>query len=162
LERNEKHFGQATNTPFAQEALVQTFGYRGVNKQSRELLQLGIIPNILNQDNEYVDKAIKKLSMGQLIEVEKEINFEEYKSALHKWNEKTTTSPSDRNLGHYKILLKINVYEDEFNKINIGEKILRLLFNISSISIRLGRPLERWKNITTCMIGKSSRSSKTR
>jgi hypothetical protein len=83
-----------------------------------------------------------------------EITFEEFLKGLAKWIEKTTTSPSGRHLGHYKLLHKLNVWDEEDNKINKSIKILQVIYNILMTSIYLGRPLERWKEVTTCMIKK--------
>ena len=33
------------------------------------------------------------------------MTFDEFKKAMRKWNDKTSTSPSVRHLGHYKCLL---------------------------------------------------------
>jgi hypothetical protein len=48
--------------------------------------------------------------------------FDDFKDALHRWKETTSTSPSGRHLGHYISLLKnINNEKDE-----ISDCILRL------------------------------------
>jgi hypothetical protein len=42
----------------------------------------------------------------------------------------------------------------EKKTINMSEMILKVLFGISCISIKIGIPITRWKKITTCMIEK--------
>jgi hypothetical protein len=50
------------------------------------------------------------------------IEFDDFKDALHRWKESTSTSPSGRHLGHYSSLLKIiNNETDE-----IADGILQL------------------------------------
>jgi hypothetical protein len=42
LDRNKKHFNQANHTPFAKNNLLKTYGYKGVNKNSQNLIEEGI------------------------------------------------------------------------------------------------------------------------
>jgi hypothetical protein len=155
LSRNIQHFGQAALTPFAQAPLSKVFGYQGVNIASTKLIEDHEIPDDITGHNEYIDKFIKKLSSGKVIEIPDTITFEEFKSGLIKWNEKTTTSPSGQHLGHYKVLLQLNVYESELQQENFSDSILKVYYNITMTAIKLGQPVERWKNITTCMIEKT-------
>jgi hypothetical protein len=69
---------------------------------------------------------INKLSGGQIIEISDEITFEEFLSAINTWNEKTTTSPSGRHLGHYKLMTRLNVPDKTNDKFNINEKIMKV------------------------------------
>lgn len=73
---------------------------------------------------------------------------------MTKWNEKRTTSPSGRHLGHYKILLKINIKDEDDNKCNMSNDVLKVLYDVNMIAMHKGTPLDRWKNVTTCMIEK--------
>jgi hypothetical protein len=71
-----------------------------------------------------------------------------------KWNERTTTSPSGRHLGHYKILQRLPVYNSKQDKINISQKILYVYYQVMSIVTTLGGTLTRWCQVSTCMIEK--------
>jgi hypothetical protein len=97
----------------------------------------------------------KKLSTRKIIEIPEIIILEEFESALDKWNKKTTTSPRGRHLGHYKLINRLNVFALEDNNINISDNIINVYYNISMTAAQIGLSLERWKNITTCMIEKS-------
>jgi hypothetical protein len=154
LTQNKKHFGQADLTPFAQTPLLTVFGYQGVNKAATNIIEDKEIPQETMGENQYINKFLEKLSSGKLIQVTDEITFEEFRIGLQKWNEKTTTSPSGRHLGHYKLLLNLNVYNSDLQKENLSESILKVYYNIIMTAIKLGQPVERWKNITTCMIEK--------
>jgi hypothetical protein len=49
-----------------------------------------------------------------------DISVEEYSSAIKKWKESTSTSPSGRHLGYYKATLKMkNVTSDICNSLNV-------------------------------------------
>jgi hypothetical protein len=48
----------------------------------------------------------QQLHQQHLVEVSDLITFDNYKDALSKWKETTSTSPSSRHLGHYISLLK--------------------------------------------------------
>jgi hypothetical protein len=47
----------------------------------------------------------KFLAPPQTKSIDSTLSFEDFKSGLHSWDEQTTTSPSGRHLGHYKVLL---------------------------------------------------------
>jgi Reverse transcriptase (RNA-dependent DNA polymerase) len=83
-----------------------------------------------------------------------DISFEEFCAAFNKWKERTTTSPSGRHLGHYKLLLKLNVIDEDNNQISLSSQLLNLYYQITIISARLGQTLERWSTVSTCMIEK--------
>jgi hypothetical protein len=82
----------------------------------------------------------KKLSKGKFSETHEDIIYEEFIKALDKWSEKATTSPSGRHLGHYKILIRLKVFDKEDNNINNSEKLLRLYYKIATIAIKVGTP----------------------
>jgi hypothetical protein len=154
LERNVVHFGQAKTTPFAKENLVNLFGYKGVNSESINLMDNNIIPEEISEEDLFTQKFVRKLASGKVANISDEISYEEFRNALNVWNEKTTTSPSGRHLGHYKLLLKLQVLDEDNEQINYSEIILKTYYNIVMISLRLGVPLKRWGEITTCMIEK--------
>jgi hypothetical protein len=154
LERNMRHFNQAANTPFAQKDLMQLFGYKGTNITSQRLIKQKIIPKDIQYTNEYVQQFISKLANNSELKTSRDITFNEFSSGLQNWNKKTTTSPSGRHLGHYKILLKLNVFDETDKNINKSNLILELIYNILMPSIYLGKPLQRWKQVTTMMIEK--------
>jgi hypothetical protein len=96
-----------------------------------------------------VKQFIEKLGTKINNKANGDITFEEFLSALQKWNKKTTTSPNGRHLGHYILLTKLNVLDDTDKNINKSTKILELIYSILMTCIP-----ERWKHVTTCMIEK--------
>jgi hypothetical protein len=135
--------------------MKELFGYHGTNTMTTNLLERSIIPPECELENEYVQMLVGKLSSGKVVEISDDISFEEFKEALDTWSEKTTTSPSGRHLGHYKLLTRLIVHDKIDKNINISEKLLKVYYNIAMSAAYIGSPLQRWKNITTCMIEKA-------
>jgi Reverse transcriptase (RNA-dependent DNA polymerase) len=154
INRNIEHFKQANQSPFTQKKLLDTFGYKGVNKNSQNLINKKIRPTDTLDENEYVNQFIEKLGEGKITNITSDITFIEFKQAIIKWNKNTTTSPSGRHLGHYKLISKLVVLDNNNQQVNISEIILKTLYNIMMCAIELGNPLQRWTQITTCMIEK--------
>jgi hypothetical protein len=57
--------------------------------------------------------------------VDSDITFEEFKQAVIKWNKNTTTLPSEQQLGHYKLLSKLSIFEENNEQVNISDIILQ-------------------------------------
>jgi Reverse transcriptase (RNA-dependent DNA polymerase) len=156
LDRNINHFGQAEGTPFTLDPLLSTYGYEGCNEFSTKLIDEGLIPDEMYEQPEYVKMILRKLSNGEnLPKIESEITFEEFIAGFKSWKEKTTTSPSGRHLGHYKLLISLPIYET-INRINtnLGIKILNVYYQIAMTTAAAGITLTRWSNISTIMIEK--------
>jgi hypothetical protein len=83
------------------------------------------------------------------------ISMEDFVSAINVWNENTSTSPSGRHLGHYKLL--VNVYQDKTSPPALQEKaaaILRLIVSLVNLASTKGFTLDRWKTVINVMIYK--------
>jgi hypothetical protein len=132
IHRNIIHFGQAKDTPFANTPLAEIFGYKGTNNTINNLIKNQDKPTTLENHSLYVQKIIDKLGDGnKLPSISDKISFEEFISGIKKWKETTTTSPSGRHLGHYKILHNLNVIDD--SNTNIGNRILQLYYDMIQI-----------------------------
>jgi hypothetical protein len=152
IDKNITHFGQASSTPIASSPLTDLFGYEGTNRSASELIDQHIFPAEVTILDEYTQHIIDQLKDGHnLPPLDPHITFYEFTQAFIKWKELTTTSPSGRHLGHYKILTKLPVYVD---KINISQVILELYYTVTIIAANLGISLNRWRNISTIMIEK--------
>jgi hypothetical protein len=90
-----------------------------VNGKVDELFDKAVIPEEVAEENEYVRKFLEKLSTGKVIGIYEDITFEEFKAGLLKWKERTTTSPSGRHLGHYKIMMSLNVSDKTNTNVNL-------------------------------------------
>jgi hypothetical protein len=82
-----------------------------------------VIHSEIECENKYVKQFINKLSKGQKSGIDNNITFEEFAKGIEKWRERTTTSLSGRHLGHYKIVVKLNVMDDYDVKVNYSEII---------------------------------------
>jgi hypothetical protein len=142
LDRGVDHFGQAKNTPFAKGCLARIMGYKGTNKNVENLIKKQQKTVELNNQPHYVQQIIDKLSDGNnLPTIDSGITYEEFIAGINKWKESTSTSPSGRHLGHYKILTKLNVIDE--NNTNLGQSILGLYHQIINIVTTLGITLDR-------------------
>jgi hypothetical protein len=154
LTRNINHFGQANDTPFCQQPLLAYLDYDGINDTSKRLILEGQIPVEIQQLSPHLDKLLEHLSDGNnLPTIESDLSYEEFVRGMKKWNERTTTSPSGRHLGHYKILTRLQIMDKEKN-INISNTILHLYYLVCMTAANIGGSLNRWRKISTCMIEK--------
>jgi hypothetical protein len=155
IDRNIQHYGQALNTPFTKGELYKQLTFTGTSEIAEDLVSgTGKKINI-EQENAYTQTIVSEIqNHNKLNDISKDITFEEFKNGLIKWNERTTTSPSGRHLGHYKILTRLPVFESEHSTINISEKILYVYYQMMMICAKSGNTLERWCNVSTCMIEK--------
>jgi hypothetical protein len=74
--------------------MIKLFGYNGTNDKSNKLINKNQIPPETEEENEYVQQFLTNISDN--------ITLEEFTSAIKKWCEQTTTSPSGCHLGHFK------------------------------------------------------------
>jgi hypothetical protein len=157
--RNTSHFSQADGTPFSSHPLKTIFGYEGTNQIAKELVDKQTVPTNLIIQDQYTQSIIDQLSDGNNLPTNQEdITFDEFKAAFINWKENTTTSPSGRHLGHYKLLTRLPVLDNQNN--NLSEIILNLYYNVTKIAASIGTSLNRWKNISTMMIEKDKGSPK--
>jgi hypothetical protein len=153
INRNIHHFSQAQSPPFTEGKLLQNFNYKGTNIQSQQLVALGIIQDELNDEDKFILQFLTQLSKGKSDTLDQDITLNEFQHALLKRNKRTTTSPSGRHLGHYKLIQRLKVQEDS-NQPDKSQELIQLYYNIMKISILIGQPLQRWTEVTTCMIEK--------
>jgi hypothetical protein len=110
LTRNITHFGQANDSPFCQAPLLDFFGYEGINENTIRLILEGEIPIELLNQPPHVQLLLEHLTdLKKLPTINSGITFEEFVKGMIKWKERTTTSPSGRHLGHYKVLTRLQV-----------------------------------------------------
>jgi hypothetical protein len=161
IKRNIIHFGQANESILASPSIQSLLGYEGTNLVAQNLIFNQVWPEEFNDLPKYVKEILLKLGDGQqLKQIPNNITFEEFCNGFKVWRERTTTSPSGRHLGHYKLLLRLQIFDKEDNDINLSMKLMHLYYKITAISAYLGTPLKRWKNVSTCMIQKDKNSTK--
>jgi hypothetical protein len=91
-----------------------------------------------------------QLHQQHSVEVSDLITFDDYKDALSKWKEPTSTSPSGRHLGHYISLLKS--IRDETD--DMSDRILHLHHTMLQLAQQWCKPFECWKTETKVMLEK--------
>jgi hypothetical protein len=154
LTRNINHFGQANNTPRCQSPIIDCFHYDGINAATKQLILEGKIPLEIQNLSPHIDKLLDQLASGNnLPTIQTDILYEDFYKGMVKWNERTTTSPSGRHLGHYKVLTRLQIMNDD-NTINISNLILNLYYTVCMTAANTGCSLYRWRKISTCMIEK--------
>jgi hypothetical protein len=157
LARNIKHFGQADGTLFTRPEITKLFHYEGTSSYVNMLLKGDYNVENINNLNKTEKTLLSKLSNRKNLQyMDNEITLHEFKSSFAKWNEKTTTSPSGRHLGHYKCMLRPDncddLYGDHYQ--DPKDKIFQVYYDILNSAIKLGISLERWQQSTTTMIEK--------
>jgi hypothetical protein len=113
-------------------------GYEGVNEVCESFTQGKAKPNTNNTMTPIVQQMINNFyESPKSSDLPSKINFEEFCGALEKGNERTTTSPSGRHLGHYKILLRLPIYDNY--KTNLSKKILYAYYQMVDLMSRVRR-----------------------
>jgi len=139
LQCMKKHFGQAEGTPLT------------TNSWSSQLMNEDFIENIknenyedLNDENREIQEYFKAMAQPKRVKEmsQFEYSFEEWKNHIKRVKEKTTTSPSGRHYGHWKVLLEK------------APKIFRDIYDIMNLSLRRSILLKRWKVTVTVLIPK--------
>jgi hypothetical protein len=92
------------------------------------------------------------------------INYQlsHYSAGLHQCHikarkERTSTSPSGRHLGHYKLLVK--TYKDKTGSTDLqaaAGQILKLMVNMMDLASDKGFILDRWTKVINAMIYKKT------
>jgi hypothetical protein len=133
-ERNEQHFKQAENDPFAYGHLV------------RELKDPAVLEDLLDgmwsteHPMREVEESMKQLRRPEgLMPVDQTITTETIKAEFKRVKERTSSSTSGRHVGHYKAAAT-------------NEAISHIHASIISLCLKHGITLERWKKITDVML----------
>jgi ribonuclease HI len=157
LERNIQHFGQAEGTLFTRDIMIELFDYDGTSMSATDLLEGTLEVNTIPDVTASARTLLDLLSNQQkLPTMDNSISFAEFNNALKKWNESTSTSPSGRHLGHYKVLLRPDYCEELYDQYYTDPKvrILQVYYDILTYASTSGISLRRWQNSTTAMIEK--------
>jgi hypothetical protein len=107
----QQHFQQAASTPFGSGHLADILEGSGLTAAGEAMLQGEWQPNSASTRTPELRAFIRRLAIPDQLRdtppIDLEVSVDEYRSALKKWNERTSTSPSGRHLGFYKALLAI-------------------------------------------------------
>ena len=165
LERNKKHFDQATDTPFRgspdDSVLFDLVSYSGMSAAAKEIVEGTLLATY--GDNlkllPETEQLIKELAMPEEIKVlSKKIFYEvtemDFISGFKGWKECTSTSPSGHHLGHYKAMIN---NPDRKKKPELRDHMMdsvELMVNMINILLKYGFAPKRWCKSITVMIEK--------
>ena len=80
--------------------------------------------------------------------------MKDIKDGYKKWKDKTSTSPSNRHLGHYKSLVAANKTSEKDQNTASSETIWKIITTLINASITLSTPLTRWQKVESIMFEK--------
>lgn len=147
--RNVNHFSAAHGSPFTVSPLLDDYDWSSTSENAHMTLA-GLPPTypndlvnrLLSHLRRKVPPCLAPLTVSQFIR------------RLRRWRETTTTSPSRRHLGHYRVLLPPSTFDlpDYLN--SPAGKILQLHLRILNYCALTGYSLHRWRKIVTTVIPK--------
>ena len=140
LKHSEEHYRLAQSTPFGNSPRGRHLGFTGTGHVAHDILQ-GKYDYNLDELHEEAKQFIRELQQQDCPIMKTTISSSEVYRLYTKWNENTSTSPSNFHLGLYKALIHSN-------------HVLSILTLLMNIPLKHGRPLLRWENSTMCMIEK--------
>jgi hypothetical protein len=156
LKRNQRHFSQATGTPFTTEPITDLLGKCGETHTGQALTTGNIKPDL-----GYAARFLETQIMLDTLQpfqppahpVSIQVNITDYKKFFQKWDENTSTSPSGKHLGHYKALLSPGLLEEP-SLTEPADDIIKLKIKLCQLALTHGHVWDRWKGIVSVMIEK--------
>ena len=158
LARNQTHFGQARDTPFASPEISQMLGFGGTSSVADLLLSGQANINAITT-NKY-GQALLRFCKRHQPELTPEITLEEFKSSYKKWRVGTSTSPSGRHLSHQHALLQPHGIDPDLSPDDYAQAETSRIDNwsaqhgIVSYAVKHGYCFSRWNQVVNAMIEK--------
>jgi hypothetical protein len=103
LERNQRHFAQASVTPLATPEIQSLLSFGGISILADRLLFQNLDPSSITPD--YYGQQLLAQCSTDTSEISPDISLKDMKRKYRCWPERTSTSPSGRHLSHYHALL---------------------------------------------------------
>ena len=151
FERNVKHFQGANGTPFTVEPLASLFNWSATSPSHANTLDGNPPPHQNRLVNLLLSHSHRKIES-----FEPTVTMKELVKRLRRWKENTSTSPSQRHLGHYKCLVPpFNYQMEEFAQTD-QYSILQVHLSLLNYCARTGYSLNRWQSIVTTTIPKET------
>jgi hypothetical protein len=151
LSRNRKHFNQAAGTPWT----IYPLSELGTKATKFKVDKMPDGRKVRLPADTFLETRTILDILQTSANIRADISFTDFVEAIQAWNENTTTSPSGRHLGHYKLL--VTVFKDEFAKQELkdkAEEILNLFVSLLNLASTKGFALDRWKTVINVMIYK--------
>lgn len=143
---NARQYHQAHDTPFGKEPLKSYFGYRGDTKGAEQLIE-GQLPDpeIMQQLMPETQSILHYLArfpkQEQKVPTSPTIMVDHFQRLYARMDERTSSSPSGRHLGHYKVAAK-------------SDWLSELHAAMMSIPYKVGISPQRWQQIVDVMLEK--------
>eukprot|EP00957_Ditylum_brightwellii_P031866 2416084-Ditylum_brightwellii.AAC.1 len=109
VQRNKLHLHQAYDTPFAQKDMQDCIGEFGSERGAQEILDGKFDPNQfknLPAVNFWIKHNLCCAAAANSVNIQ--LSVDGFKGLLKKQNKSTSSSPSGRHYGHYKVLLEFD------------------------------------------------------
>ncbi len=133
LLRNVQHFGQAQVTPFGSGPLAALLGLTGCNAFANDVLEGNPLPPEVDDDPGVRALLTAMQRPADMPEVSASITYDDVFNGFRKWRESTSTSPSGRHLGMYRLYTSDAVEEEESSSLDVSaltlKQIIRYLTN---------------------------------
>ena len=154
--RNKEHLSQPEGTPFTIAPLKDLLGPDSFTPFGKDLLtgQADMSNLPLSNLQKLYFANLKKASGVLESPISPHISIEDMTSGFRKWKESTTTSPSQRHLGHYKSFLVSDSNDTKTEHANFDKAVLQTINTIINATIASGVPLTRWLTSLVVMIEK--------
>jgi hypothetical protein len=107
----QQHFQQAAQTPFGSGHLAKLLLSSGLTQAGEQMLRgkwttdegIAMTPEL----QAFISRLAIPAELRDVPQITSEVTVDEYKEAIKRWKERTSTSPSGRHLGFYKAILAI-------------------------------------------------------
>ena len=156
LERNRRHFGQARLTPLASNTIQNELLFSGVSSTADDLLYGRADISSLTQDL-YAQEILHECERS-IQEINHLSDQHHLRQRYGKWKETTSTSPSNRHLGHYHSLLQTPPLDPDSAETKTFHAATKQIWNIHhgihQYAIDQAYCFKRWQNVVNTMIEK--------
>ena len=151
---NRAHLSQAQGTHFTIYPLKELLGQDSLTPFGNSLLlgktNLTHLP-LPSLQKLYLSE-LRKSSSALSSPLHHHISLSDMSQGFKKWRESTSTSPSNRHLGHYKSFLVSDGKENDDEHYSFNHQMLQTSNTILNATIESGIPLTRWLSSIVVMI----------
>jgi hypothetical protein len=144
---NHRQYSQAQDTPLGKDPLLSALGYRADTPTSNEIVYKGILPaDILHNqlpETKALLQTLANINSSRFTEVTIDITPEQFQAIYSLLPESTSSSPSGRYIGHYKVAAK-------------SDTLSGLLSKMMSIPLLGGFSPTGWRTVVDVMLEKSA------
>jgi hypothetical protein len=155
--RNKRHFNQAAGSPFTIFPLSEV-GVSATNFKTTRLpdgTRVKMPADTFLETETILDLLQRKKPGATPAKISSRISLDDFTSAIKAWKERTSTSPSGRHLGHYKLLVKTMEDQNAAEEVRqAAGEILQLMVDIMDLASDKGFILDRWTTVINVMIYK--------